>query len=70
LRGWPAPLGAAIVTANPVFDANGDCLSPNVEAQLRLIAQQVFDFAVSHRQAGRLSRPANSSTELTDIEAI
>jgi FMN reductase len=70
LRGWPTPLGAAIMTANPVFDANGDCLSPNVEAQLRLIAQQVFDFAVTHRQAGRVSRLAKSSTSPTDVEAV
>jgi FMN reductase len=45
LRGWPTPLGAAIVTANPVFDAAGNCLSPRIETQLRVIAQQVFDFA-------------------------
>jgi FMN reductase len=45
LRGWPTPLGAAIVTANPIFDAAGNCLSPRIETQLKVIAQQVFDFA-------------------------
>jgi FMN reductase len=45
LRGWPTPLGAAIVTANPVFDAAGNCLSPRIETQLKAIAHQVFDFA-------------------------
>jgi FMN reductase len=46
LRGWPTPLGAAIVTLSPVFDAAGKCLSPRIEAQLKLVAQQVFDFAL------------------------
>jgi FMN reductase len=45
LRGWPTPLGAAIVTANPVFDAAGNCLSPRIETQLKVIAHLVFDFA-------------------------
>jgi FMN reductase len=45
LRGWPTPLGAAIVTSNEVFDAAGNCLSPRVEMQLKIISQQVFDFA-------------------------
>jgi FMN reductase len=46
LRGWPTPLGAAIVTSNEVFDAVGNCLSPRVEMQLKIISQQVFDFAL------------------------
>jgi len=46
LRGWPTPLGAAIVTSNEVFDAAGNCLSPSVEMQLKIISQQVFDFAL------------------------
>jgi FMN reductase len=45
LRGWPTPLGAAIVTSNPVFDTAGNCLSPRIETQLKVIAHQVFDFA-------------------------
>lgn len=45
LRGWPTPLGGAIITAKPVFDADGNCLSPTIETQLKLIAQQVVDFA-------------------------
>jgi len=51
LRGWPTPLGAAIVTANPVFDAAGNCLSPRIETQLKVIAQQVFDFAALQMKA-------------------
>ena len=58
LRGWPTPLGAAIVTANPVFDAAGNCLSPRIETQLKVIAQQVFDFAALQMKAA--SGPQNS----------
>jgi FMN reductase len=47
LRGWPTPLGAAIVTSPPVFDAVGNCLSSRIETQLSLIAREVFDFAKS-----------------------
>lgn len=46
LRGWPTPLGAAIVTANPVFDIAGNCLSPRVEMQLKIVAQQVLEFSL------------------------
>ena len=46
LRGWPTPLGAAIVTASPVFDIAGNCLSPQVEMQLKIVAQQVLDFSL------------------------
>jgi FMN reductase len=58
LRGWPTPLGAAIVTANPVFDAAGNCLSPRIETQLKVIARQVFDFAALQMKAA--SGPQNS----------
>jgi FMN reductase len=51
LRGWPTPLGAAIVTANPIFDTAGNCLSPRIETQLKLIAQQVLDFAALQMEA-------------------
>jgi FMN reductase len=46
LRGWPTPLGAAIVTSDEVFDATGNCLSPRVEMQLKILSQQVLDFAL------------------------
>jgi FMN reductase len=46
LRGWPTPLGVTIVTSEPVFDAAGNCLSPRIERQLRILAQQVLDFAL------------------------
>ena len=47
LRGWPTPLGAAIVTSDRLFDEDGSCLSSRVEAQLKIISQQVLDFALT-----------------------
>jgi FMN reductase len=46
LRGWPTPMGAALVTSTPVFDTAGKCLSQKAETQLSTIAQQVLDFAL------------------------
>jgi FMN reductase len=46
LRGWPTPLGAAIVTSDRLFDEDGSCLSSRVEMQLKAISQQVLDFAL------------------------
>lgn len=51
LRGWPTPLGVAINTAEPAFDAEGAPLDPKVRAQLRLVAEQVVGFA--ERRAAR-----------------
>ena len=45
LRGWPTPLGVTIVTSDQVFDATGNCISPRIEMQLRILSQQVVDFA-------------------------
>ena len=50
LRGWPTPLGAAIVTAKPVFNGAGNCLSTQVEMQLKIVAQQVLDFSFSNQK--------------------
>jgi|JI102314DRNA_FD_contig_31_6532991_length_2201_multi_3_in_0_out_0_3 FMN reductase len=52
LRGWPTPLGVALNTREPVFDADGNCLHPEVERQLALLGQQVVQFA---RQAKRMT---------------
>jgi FMN reductase len=64
LRGWPTPLGAAIVTSSPVFDAAGKCLSPRIETQLKLVAQQVFDFALL-RMKGVSRGPSTHQTGVT-----
>lgn len=45
LRGWPTPLGAAINSAENVFDEEGACLVPRVGQMLDLIAGEVMSFA-------------------------
>ncbi|MDP9082822.1 MAG: NAD(P)H-dependent oxidoreductase [Pseudomonadota bacterium] len=45
LRGWPTPLGAAINSAERVFDEDGTCLTPRVAQVLELIADEVMNFA-------------------------
>jgi FMN reductase len=45
LRGWPTPLGAAINTAEKVFDDDGTCLAPRVAQMLDMIAGEVLSFA-------------------------
>jgi len=41
LRGWPTPFGAAVRTANGLFDKAGTCGDPVIAAQLALVGQQV-----------------------------
>jgi FMN reductase len=45
LRGWPTPLGAAINTAEKVFDDDGNCLAPRIGQMLDMIAGEVIGFA-------------------------
>jgi len=45
LRGWPTPLGAAINSAERVFDETGACLMPRVAEMLERIAGEVIGFA-------------------------
>ena len=45
LRGWPTPLGVTINTIEPAFDADGAVLSPRLQEQLDMVAQQVVAFA-------------------------
>jgi len=47
LRGWPTPLGAAINSAENVFDESGACLVPRVAEMLRSIAGEVLGFVRS-----------------------
>ena len=44
LRGWPTPLGAAINSAEQVFDESGVCLMPRVAEMLERIADEVISF--------------------------
>jgi FMN reductase len=45
LRGWPTPLGAAINSAEKVFDEDGSCLVPRVRQVLELMTAEVMSFA-------------------------
>jgi FMN reductase len=49
LRGWPTPLGVPINTLDPAFGPNGECLSPRLQDQLGVVAQQIVGFA--HQRA-------------------
>ncbi len=49
LRGWPTPLGAAINSAECVFDAQGTCQVPRVGEILDMMAEEVMSFV--HRRA-------------------
>jgi FMN reductase len=45
LRGWPTPLGAAINSAQVDFAEDGGCTDADTAARLRVIGQQVVEFA-------------------------
>ena len=45
LRGWPTPLGVGVNTTEATFAPGGPCSVPAVHAQLRLVGQQVMQFA-------------------------
>ena len=53
LRGWPTPLGAAINSAESVFDDEGKCLVPRVGQVLDLMAEEVMSFALKQGDALR-----------------
>jgi FMN reductase len=53
LRGWPTPLGAAINSAESVFDDEGKCLVPRVAQVLDLMAEEVMSFALKQGDARR-----------------
>jgi FMN reductase len=44
LRGWPTPMGAAINTAQPVFDADGDAVDEKARFQLTTVANELMSF--------------------------
>jgi FMN reductase len=59
LRGWPTPLGVTLNTAGvKLFDQQGECLDAQVEASLRLLAEQVV------KPASLISN-ANKKSELS-----
>jgi len=44
LRGWPTPLGAALNTTTPLFDASGEPSDERARFQLETVAQEVMEF--------------------------
>ncbi len=44
LRGWPTPLGAALNTADGIFDAAGACVDEKSTQQLAMVGNQVVEF--------------------------
>ncbi|NWK94448.1 FMN reductase [Sphingobium lactosutens] len=44
LRGWPTPMGIAVNTAEPVFDADGKCLNAGLTSQAKIMAEQILRF--------------------------
>jgi FMN reductase len=49
LRAWPTPLGAALNTAEDIFDAAGTCTDPKAVMQLMIVGRQVAEFANKQR---------------------
>jgi FMN reductase len=45
LRGWPTPVGVTMNSAEKIFDEKGACIDEKTAAQLRLVTQQVVEFA-------------------------
>ncbi|MGH9740199.1 MAG: NADPH-dependent FMN reductase [Candidatus Acidiferrales bacterium] len=55
LRGWPTPMGVALNTAEPLFDANGNCSDSKAASALDAVGRQVVEFAVRHSAAMKRS---------------
>jgi FMN reductase len=58
LRGWPTPLGLTLNSSEPLFDAAGNPIDPQIRDSMRVVASQVFEFAqrfASHRARDILS---------------
>ena len=53
LRAWPTPLGVAINSADPVWDADGELVDEAVQSQLELLAAQLLTFA--HTSGGAIA---------------
>lgn len=60
LRGWPTPLGVAVNTAEPVFDADGQCVSSKVREAVQQLVGQVMQFAA----LGRAARPQEAASDV------
>ncbi len=45
LRGWPTPLGVAVNSTEASIPAGGPCSVPAIHAQLRMVGEQVMQWA-------------------------
>lgn len=50
LRGWPTPLGVAVNSAQVKFDESGDCSDAHVANNLRILGNQVAEFALARQR--------------------
>ncbi len=50
LRGWPTPIAVAINSVTNVFDTDGSLLDLSLGNQVKLLAQQVLEFATMRKQ--------------------
>ncbi len=55
LRGWPTPLGVAINSSEPVF-AEGNCIDISVARQLKIVGEQVVEFAYMRQAVAQSHR--------------
>ncbi|WP_395396190.1 NAD(P)H-dependent oxidoreductase (plasmid) [Novosphingobium sp. BL-8A] len=49
LRGWPTPLGIAVNSRQPLFDADGRLIATQVDEQLGAMTRQLMDFVARSR---------------------
>ena len=45
LRGWPTPMGAVLNSSTPLFNEQGVCIDAGALGQLKLVGEQVVQFA-------------------------
>jgi FMN reductase len=45
LRAWPTPFGATLNASSPLFETNGTCIDEKSSRQLKIVAEQVVNFA-------------------------
>lgn len=45
LRGWPTPMGVLVNTSLPVFSAGGELIDGTIKSHLKLMVDQIVDFA-------------------------
>lgn len=53
LRGWPTPLGVGINSTQVTFQHNGACADPALANQLRILGEQVLEFALRANATGQ-----------------